>query len=54
MTKKCSELRNCEVCNTDYVAKIVTARFCSLKCMYVWRSTLPKKQRQKKQLVIKI
>lgn len=54
MAKKCSEVRQCEVCNTNYVAKIVTARFCSLKCMYVWRSTLPKKHRQKKQPVVKV
>jgi hypothetical protein len=54
MTKKCSEVRVCEVCNTTYIAKVVTARFCSLKCMYVWRSTLPKKPRQKKQPVIKV
>ena len=54
MTKRCSEIRVCELCGMKYEAKVVTARFCSLKCMYGWRSTLPKKSRQKKQSVIKV
>lgn len=54
MAKKCSEIRQCEVCSMQYEAKIVTARFCSLKCMYVWRSTLPKNPRQKKHSVVKV
>jgi len=54
MTKRCSEIRECEVCSMQYEAKVVTSRFCSLKCMYVWRSTLPKKPRQKKQSVVKV
>jgi hypothetical protein len=41
MAKKCSELRKCEICNNEYLAKVVTARFCSRQCMYVWRGTLP-------------
>jgi hypothetical protein len=37
--KRCDEERICDVCRTTYQAKVVTARFCSRKCMYMWRKT---------------
>jgi len=37
--KRCNEQRICEMCGIEYTAKVVTARFCSRKCMYEWRKS---------------
>lgn len=49
MTRNCHEIRVCENCNNQYLARKIDRRFCSMKCMYVWRSALirskPKKSK---------
>lgn len=54
MAKRCNEQRLCETCGQQYTAKVVTTRFCSRRCMYEWRSTLPKPNRETKPVVEKV
>lgn len=54
MAKRCVEQRKCEWCTVEYTAKVITARFCSIDCMYKWRSTVPRTPRIKKQHVPKV
>jgi len=54
MSKRCNEKRICESCKKTYIAKVVTARFCSRQCMYSWRSSLPTTKNSPKKREVKI
>lgn len=33
-------MKQCEICNTFYISRSQKSRFCSRKCMYIWRKSI--------------